>query len=214
MSLSEQLFAMLSLYGLPVLFGVTLIGAIGIPLPVSLMLIAAGSFVQQGDMNLGLVVGLASAAAILGDNIGYGIGRWGGRRVARRLSQFLGGADRLKQAEESLRRWGGLTVFLTRWLLTPLGGAINITSGVTGYPWPRFLLFDVTGELLWVVLYIILGEIFSDRVQALSDLVGDLAWVFVGLFAAIVLGWNLLRRFRASRSIKGASIVAASTSDN
>ncbi len=214
MSLSDQLFAMLSLYGLPVLIGVTLIGAIGIPLPVSLMLIAAGSFVQLGDMNWGLVVGLASAAAILGDNIGYGIGRWGGRRVARRLSQFLGGPGRLKQAEVSLRRWGGLIVFLTRWLLTPLGGAINITSGVTGYPWPRFLLFDITGELLWVVLYVILGEIFSDRVQALSDLVGDLAWVFVGLFAAIILGWNLLKRFRTPTATKDSSLMTTPVSDN
>jgi membrane protein YqaA with SNARE-associated domain len=77
--LIDQLLSAFSLYGLPVLFGALLIGAVGIPMPATMMLLAAGSFVVQGDLNLWWVLALASVAAILGDNVGYCIGRCGGK---------------------------------------------------------------------------------------------------------------------------------------
>jgi membrane protein DedA with SNARE-associated domain len=73
------------MYGLPVLFGAILLGSVGIPLPSTFLLVAAGSFVEQGEMNLLGVISLACIGAILGDQIGYGIGRWGGRRLVLRL---------------------------------------------------------------------------------------------------------------------------------
>jgi hypothetical protein len=72
-------------------------------------------------------------------------------------------------------------IFLSRWLVTPLGPWLNLTSGIAGYSWPRFLFWDVTGEVLWVVIYVNLGKIFSDRVSALAELLGNLTWVIVGV---------------------------------
>lgn len=77
--LIDQLLSAFALYGLPILFGALLIGAVGIPMPASMMLLAAGSFVAQGDLSLWWVLALASTAAILGDNVGYCIGRCRGR---------------------------------------------------------------------------------------------------------------------------------------
>jgi membrane protein YqaA with SNARE-associated domain len=77
--LIDQLLSAFALYGLPVLFGALLIGAVGIPMPASMMLLAAGSFVAQGDLSLWWVLALASIAAILGDNVGYCLGRCGGK---------------------------------------------------------------------------------------------------------------------------------------
>jgi membrane protein DedA with SNARE-associated domain len=88
-------------------------------------------------------------------------------------------------------------IFLSRWLLTPLGPLINLTSGMAAYPWPRFLLFAVAGEVLWVLLYVTLGQFFSDRVQAISEVLGDFVWVIVGLIVVLALGWKLLQLFRA-----------------
>jgi membrane protein DedA with SNARE-associated domain len=68
---------------------------------------------------------------------------------------------------------------------------VNVTSGIAGYPWQRFLLWDVLGEVLWVVLYVTLGYVFSDRVQAMVEILGNLAWVVVGLIVAVILGWKL-----------------------
>jgi membrane protein DedA with SNARE-associated domain len=194
--MSDYLLATLGVYGLPVLFGVLLVGSAGVPLPSSLLLVAAGSFVEQGELELWSVLALSAAGAILGDNIGYAVGRWGGRRLTRRLGRFVGGEERIEAAEEWLKRREGVSVFLSRWALTPLGPVVNLTSGATHYPWPRFLLYDVLGEALWVVLYVLLGKLFSDRVQALSDLLGDFTWAVLGVATAVVLGVVFFRHLR------------------
>ena len=81
MNFSDYVLSTLGVYGLPVLFGTLVIGSIGLPLPSSLLLLVAGSFVAQGDMSLWPVLALAAAGAILGDNVGYALGRWGSRRM-------------------------------------------------------------------------------------------------------------------------------------
>lgn len=196
--MTDQLFGLLSAYGLPVLFVILAISSAGVPFPITLMLIATGSLVAQGEMGLWPVLIVCSAGAIVGDNLGYGLGRWGGRKLVRRITNRFGGADMIKRAEAFTKRRGGVAIFLSRWLVTPLGPWLNLTSGITGYPWPRFLFWDVLGEVLWVVLYVSLGNIFSDRVGALADLLGNLTWVIVGLIAAAILGWKLIQYFRSS----------------
>ena len=96
-----------------------------------------------------------------------------------------------------MKRWEGAGIFFSRWLITPLGPVINITSGLTAYSWPRFLFYDVIGEVLWVVLYILLGRFFSDRVVEMSELLGDFVWVIVGLLSVGVLGWIVAKYLRA-----------------
>jgi membrane-associated protein len=197
MSPTDYLLSALGIYGVPVLFAALLVGSIGVPLPASLLLLAAGSFVAQDELALWPVLGMAAAGAILGDNIGYVLGRWGGRRMANRLSRLVGGQDLLAQAEASLKRWEGAGVFFSRWLLTPLGPFVNIMSGLRRYSWPRFAVYCVTGEALWVLLYVTLGRSFSDRVLAMSDFFGAFTWAIVGLLVLAVLGWKLFTYLRS-----------------
>ena len=206
MSVTDQLLAALSLYGLPVLFGVIVVAAAGIPLPISLMLVAAGSFVELGEMKLWQVIVVASAAAVLGDQIGYALGRWGGRRITARITKRKNFHARIAQAEAFAKRWGSAGIFFSRWLVTPLGPWINLSSGTAAYPWASFFLWDLIGEVLWVVLYVMLGKFFSDRVQALVEILGNLAWVIVGLIVAVIIGWRLLRYIRPpARGIRNIS---------
>jgi membrane protein DedA with SNARE-associated domain len=195
---TDQLFALLSSYGLPVLFVILAISSAGVPFPITLMLIATGSLVAQGEMVLWQVLIICSAGAIVGDQIGYWLGRSGGRKLVGRITKRFGGADMIKRAESFTQRWGGVGIFLSRWLVTPLGPWLNLTSGITGYPWPRFLLWDVLGEVLWVVIYVSLGNIFSNRVGALAELLGSLTWVILGTVAVAILGWKLIQYFRSS----------------
>ena len=200
MSITDQVLALLVIYGLPVLFTVIVICSVGIPFPVSLVLVAAGSFVQQGEMSLWSVILVASLAAILGDQVGYGLARWCGRRLVGKISRGLGVEQQIQQAERFTRRWSGAGIFLSRWLITALGPWVNITSGIAGYPWQRFLLWDVVGELLWVVLYVMLGYLFSNRVQAMVEIMGNLAWVVLGLIVAMFLGWKVVGYVRPGTS--------------
>jgi membrane protein DedA with SNARE-associated domain len=205
---TDQLFALLSTYGLPALFIVLAVSSAGVPFPITLLLIATGSFVAQGEMVLWQVLIICSAGAIIGDQIGYCLGRWGGRKLVGRVTKRFGGADMIKRAEEFTKRRGGIAIFLSRWLVTPLGPWLNLTSGITAYPWPRFLFWDVLGEVLWVVIYVNLGNIFSDRVGALAELLGNLTWVIVGVIAAGILGWKLIQYFRSNESSDKTEVAA------
>jgi len=201
MSLIDQLLAALLLYGQPALFGMIVIAAVGAPLPVNLMLVAAGSFVEQGEMKLWLVVIVASTAAVLGDQIGYGLARWSGRRLVARISRSFGGEEKIQKTEALAKRWGGPGIFFSRWLVTSLGPWLNVTSGIAEYPWRRFVLWAVLGDVLWVVLYVTLGYIFSDRVQAIAEVLGYLVWVILGFIATVILGWKTMHYLGAQNSV-------------
>jgi membrane-associated protein len=196
MNLGEQLLTALSLYGLPILASVLFIGCVGVPLPNALVLIASGSFIAGGQMNGWTVFMVASAASIAGDVTGYLLGRWLGRAALRRLGPKM--QTRMERAEESMRKWGAWGIFLTRWLITPIGPWVNMISGASKYPWPRFVLWDVLGEVLWVALYVSLGRVVASEVQAISSLAGDISWVMLALVVAGVLCWLVLRSRRPS----------------
>jgi membrane-associated protein len=196
MSVTDQVLGAFLVYGLPVLFGVILVCSVGIPFPISLMLVAAGSFVEQGEMKLWQVIAAASLAAVLGDQIGYGLSRWGGRGLVDRLGRRLGAENKIREAEALTKRWSGAGIFFSRWLITALGPWVNIASGIARYPWRRFLLWDVLGEVLWVTLYVGIGYAFSNRVQYLVEILGNLSWVIVGLILAVILGWQLVQYVR------------------
>jgi membrane-associated protein len=193
MSVTDQVLAALLVHGLPVLFGVILICSVGVPFPISLMLVAAGSFVEQDEMKLWQVIAVASVAAVLGDQIAYGLSRWAGPRLIKQLSRRIDAETRIKEAEALTKRWSGAGIFLSRWLVTALGPWVNVASGIAAYPWRRFLFWDVLGGVLWVILYVGIGYAFSNRVQAIAEILGNLAWVIAGLILTVILGWRLAR---------------------
>ncbi len=194
MTLSEQFLAALVQYGLPALFVIVLVSSAGAPFPASLMLVAAGSLVQQGELSFWPVVALSIAGSMLGDHLGYGLGRLGGRKLSDRAARLVGGQRGLVAAETTMRRWGGPSIFLSRWLVTAVGTAINLTSGIALFSWSTFFLYDLAGETLWVGGYLGIGRYFSDQVEVLTTLLGDLRWAVLGLAIAGVLGWLLWRQ--------------------
>lgn len=196
--MSGELLALLTSYGLPALFVILLVTSAGAPFPDSLLLVAVGSFVAQGDLGFLPVVVIGTLGAVAGDQIGYAIGYWGGRPLAATVA----GTDRIAKAEAFSRKWGGPGIFFSRWLVGPLGPWINITSGMTAYPWFKFVALDILGELIWVVLYVSLGRIFSDKVQAIADLLGNLTWVVLGLLVIALIGYKLWKS-------RGASVTPA-----
>ena len=86
--MNDQLLALVSQYGAPALFGIVAIAAVGLPLPVTLLLLIAGSMISQGAMNLWMAIGAAGAGSILGDQAGYAIGRWGGPKAVAKLGRL------------------------------------------------------------------------------------------------------------------------------
>jgi len=199
----EQILAALPQYGSPALFAVVLIAAIGVPLPITLLLIVTGSLCSQGVMNFWWAIGLATAGSVIGDQIGYAVGRWGGSELVDRFTRLMGGPERLEKAQSTARRWGGPGIFFSRWLVTPLGPWVNLASGLAGYPWMRFLTWDILGELLGTLIFVGLGKAFSDRVLALDAMLSDLTWAIVALLAAVFLGWKFFSSVWTKRTSAG-----------
>ena len=142
---------------------------------------------------------VALGAAILGDQLGYVLGRIGGRRALDAITRRIGGAEVVHRAEAFALRWGALGIFLSRWLVGGLGPSINISSGIARYSWPRFLFWDVLGEAVWVGVYVTLGRVFDDRIHDLADLVSSIGWLAAALIVATASGWALAHEVRRAR---------------
>jgi membrane protein DedA with SNARE-associated domain len=188
----------LDVYGLPLLFGVIVIAAAGIPFPVSWLLLAMGASTVQGEQSIPLLVGVALAAAVLGDHLGYLIGWGGGRWLIRRIARFLKSEEQIRRAQETVRRRGWMAVFLSRWLVLPLGSPCNWICGSLGYPLRRFFVADLLGELLYVGLCVALGVLFSEQIEAVAGLISKAGMWTVGLIVALLLAWQLLRKANPS----------------
>jgi membrane-associated protein len=195
MNLGDQLLAALSLYGIPILAGLLFVGSIGLPLPNTLLLVASGSFVAGGQMNNWVLIIVATAATIAGDVTAYLIGRWAGRAALRRQIPKL--QPQMKKAEQVVRKWGAFGIFITRWLITPVGPYVSMFSGASKYPWPHFVFWDVAGNIIWVVGFVSLGRIVASEVQAISAVAADVAWVLFALAIVAVLTWLVFRTRQA-----------------
>jgi len=192
--LTEAFLTAMLAYGPFALALALLIAALGVPLPATLLLLAAGAFARQGALDAAWAGGLALLASVLGDSGGYCLGRCGGALVRRRVAGQAG----WQRAQTSFARRGSLAVLLTRFALTPLALPTNLIAGSTHYAFPRFLVFDVIGELAWVTIYGGLGYLFADQWETLSDLAGNLTGVLLGLLA-LATGGYLAFRWRQRR---------------
>lgn len=187
MDLQTTLSSALNSYGLIAVFISIIIGALGVPLPTSFLLILVGSFIENGDMGYWPVLGVGVLGAILGDHGAYFLGRWGGRPLLSRfhLEQVVA------QAEQTTERWGNWAIFLSRWLITAVGPYISLFSGISQYHWVRFSLSVIAGELIWVALYIQIGRYFSDSVALVSDTLGSIVWILLGCVVIGGIGYQL-----------------------
>lgn len=191
--MSDTVLALVPDYGLWLLFGVGILAAIGIPLPSTLTLMAVGAFVATGDLDPVMSFLAALVAAVAGDQIGYHIGYFAGTCVEERLSRKPARAAQIARSKELMRRWGGMSVFLSRWLVAPVGPTINILTGASDMRWLRFSMWDLAGETVWVAIYLGLGYAFRGNIEALADLLGNASWTILAVGAAILLGYQVFK---------------------
>lgn len=178
-NLTDLLLNGMTAYGPAVLGSALLLGGVGVPIPATLLVMAAGALARQGviDWSLALVVGLLGV--VLGDNINYAIGRsargWAQRR-------FEGsGSEIWQKAQARFEGGGGLAIYSTRFLFTPLAVPTNLVAGGSGYDHRRFLTYDVAGEATWLLLYGGLGYAFGSQWQLISQFISDFSSLLAGV---------------------------------
>lgn len=180
-------------YGVVLLAGITFLSCMAVPVPSSLLMLAAGGFWASGDMNGLGVLAAAYGGAVMGDQGGYQLGRLGGRRRIADLADQPGKGKMIRRVRTQLDRHGAMGVFLTRWLLSPLGPYMNIAAGAAGFDWRRFTLASLAGEAVWVAIYVGLGHGFAGDIIALAGLLGNATGALAAGAVAVGLGFWLVR---------------------
>jgi membrane protein DedA with SNARE-associated domain len=135
--------------GYGALFALVLAESAGVPVPGETALLAAGALAGAGKLSLPIVIGVAAIASIIGDNLGYWLGRRGGRRVFASRGPFA--RHRLKLLERGERFFashGAKTVFVARWI-TGVRVVAAVVAGASAMPWRTFLVFNVAGAITW-----------------------------------------------------------------
>jgi membrane protein DedA with SNARE-associated domain len=184
-------------YGLFLLFGLIAMESAGVPLPGETALIAAAVLAQRGDLHHSLVtvIVVAAAGAIVGDNVGYWLGRKGGRALLRRTPIIRDHFERvLPRAERFFNRHGAKTVFIGRFV-----AVLRVTAawlaGISHMPWWRFILWNAAGGIAWAVL---VGVVAYVAGRAAADAIGRYGlYGAIGIAVAVVfafVGFRLWRR--------------------
>jgi len=187
-------------YGYAVLFLLVGCESVGIPLPGETALITAAALAALGHLSIYYVIATAAAAAIVGDNGGYWIGRRGGTALARRYGRVLHvNAAQLERAHAFFARHGPATVFYGRFVAL-LRTWAALLAGAGRMRYSTFALYNALGAVCWSVLFGALGYLFAQHLSQLEHYVGR-ASLAAALLLALVVGLVLAGRwFAANRA--------------
>ncbi|MER5861324.1 DedA family protein [Streptomyces sp900105245] len=186
-------------YGYWAVGAVVLVEDFGVPAPGETILLAAGVYAGAGRLSIAAVAVIAFTAAVVGDNIGYLIGRSGGRAFVHRWGRYVFlTPKRFAAAEAFFGRHGGKIVTVARFI-EGLRQANGIIAGTTGMRWRRFLAFNALGAALWVGLWATLAYLVGDHITAVYDEIRRYQLYVVAAFAALLAALvvrHLVRRRR------------------
>jgi membrane protein DedA with SNARE-associated domain len=181
-------------YGLVALFLVVMLESGGVPLPGETALVAAAIFAARGQMDIWEVISVAAAAAIIGDNLGYWIGRTGGRKLLERFGPIKRWSVRvLPWSERFFERHGAKTIFIGRFF-----SVLRVTAawlaGISRMPWWKFFFWNAAGGICWAFLVGLiayyLGHAAADAIGRYGLLGGIAIVVLVAIFLVGMHFWR------------------------
>jgi membrane protein DedA with SNARE-associated domain len=185
-------------YGYAAIFGLVLVESFGVPAPGEAIIIAGSLLASRGQMNIVVILTLAWVAAVVGDNIGFAIGHFGGRRLIAHRGRYIGIKEHhLAKVERFFERYGGGIVVFARFIqvLRQLNGLV---AGTMGMPWWRFLFFNALGAALWVGAWgggiYFLGKHMEAALDVLSVIEPYL--IGAGVMALLLGAVYILRRIK------------------
>ena len=164
---------------------------VGAAVPGDVVLLLAGFYAERSDLDLAPICGLAFIGALVGDTIGYSIGRFAGRRVIARFGKRVFPPDRLDRVDRYFQEYGMWAVAVGR--ITPVVRTINtFAAGMARMPFPRFLVSVAFAAGVWAVVMPIVGFFLSDSLEVVRRALGWAGGVIFVVFV-VVLFWTYRR---------------------
>jgi membrane protein DedA with SNARE-associated domain len=194
-------------YGLWAILVLVLVEDFGIPLPGETVLIAGAIFAGSGHLNV-VAVGLTGfAAAVVGDNIGYAIGRFGGRALADRWGKYVFlTPKRLDSAEAFFERHGSKIIVIARFV-EGLRQANGIIAGIAEMHWLRFLIFNAIGAALWVGTWVCVGYFAGQHISTIYTDITNYS-LYAAIVAVVIIAAGITVRVRKRRREKADELAA------
>src|SRR5690242_4493348 len=180
----------------------------GIPVPGETVLIIAAVYAGTGRLNIWLVAVIGFVAAVLGDNVGFGIGHFGGRPLAERYGKYIFlTRERLDKTARFFDRHGGKVIVIARFV-EGLRQANGIIAGITGMHWSKFVPFNALGAALWVGVWVSIGYFSGSHINSIYETAARYQLYFgivVGLLLLAFIGHRVWRwrRERGERASDG-----------
>ncbi len=191
-------------YGLWAIALLVMVEDFGIPVPGETILIAGAVYAGAGRLNIVSVGIVAVIAAIVGDNIGFAIGHFGGRALALRWGKYVFlTEERLDKTEGFFNRHGGKIISIARFV-EGLRQANGIIAGISGMHWRRFLAFNALGAALWVGVWITIGYVSGNHITTIYNYITRYSlYVLIVLAALLVayIAWHILRHRRRKPAV-------------
>ena len=199
----------LASYGYLVVFLLVMIESIGVPVPGETALIGAALYAgSTHKLEIAAVIAVAIAGAIIGDNIGFSLGRYGGARLLLRHGHKIRiDEGRLKIGIWLFRRHGGKVVFWGRFV-SILRTYAAFLAGTNRMAWPRFLVFNAAGAIVWATAFGVAYYVFGSALEKLSTTIDVTLGVVGAAILVAFLVWSKRKedelRERAEREIEGS----------
>jgi membrane protein DedA with SNARE-associated domain len=190
---------LLEQYGYLAVGGMLFLEDFGVPVPGEIMLIAAAAFAGAGQMNIAVVFLVAVLAAVIGDNIGFVVGHFGGRPVAERFGRYVFlTPQRLDRAEAFFNNHGGKVVTVARFI-DGLRQVNGLLAGIAGMHWLKFLGYNALGGVLWVGSWCTLGYLAGEHIVEIYDTFERYKWYVIAAVVVLV-AIVITHRVRHARS--------------
>lgn len=202
--MTETLLALVPTYGIWLVMVSVTLSCLALPVPSSILVMAAGGFAASGDLVYWQLVLAAWTGFALGDQLVYALAHRGGPALVARLERRARVAAALASAGTLLDRFGALAVFISRTVLSPIGPYVSFLAGTLRLGWLRYSATAVLGALCWVLAYSALGHVFASRIAEIAPLIADAIGLVVAASAVAGLGWWLARSWKAARVEEGA----------
>jgi membrane protein DedA with SNARE-associated domain len=195
----QTLESPLNHYGYLAVAGFVFLEDFGVPVPGETILILGAVYAGTGRLSIYLVGLLGFLAAVLGDNTGFAIGRFGGRRLVDRYGRYiLLTRERVDKATGFFERHGGKIIVVARFI-EGLRQANGIIAGITGMRWLRFLVFNAIGAALWVAVWTSVGYFSGSHIDTIYNDATRYDTYFAIVIGVLVIAYIAWRVIRARR---------------